>query len=108
MTRAPCLRSASMVGSDARMRASSMISPPSIGTLKSTRTRTRLSRASSSWMERLRFTYELLRALLRDEGGKVRDAAGVAPLVVVPGSDLDHVVPHHHRDQRVDDGGVLV
>ena len=40
--RAPCSRSHSIVGSAARMRVSSVISPSCSGTLKSTRTRTRL------------------------------------------------------------------
>ena len=46
--RAPCSRSHSIVGSAARMRVSSVISPSCSGTLKSTRTRTRLPSTSRS------------------------------------------------------------
>ena len=34
---------------------------------------------------------------------QVRDAAAVAPLVVVPGDDLHELVPHHHGAEGVDD-----
>ena len=50
MTRAPCVTSFWMVGSAARMRVSSVTAPSFTGTLKSTRTSTRLPRASSSSM----------------------------------------------------------
>ena len=50
MTRAPSSTSFWMVGSAARMRVSSVTAPSFTGTLKSTRTSTRLPRASSSSM----------------------------------------------------------
>ena len=34
---------------------------------------------------------------------EVRNAAAVAPLVVVPGDDLHELVPHHHGAEGVDD-----
>ena len=49
-TRAPCARRASIVGTAARIRVSSLIAPSCIGTLKSTLTSTRLSCASMSRM----------------------------------------------------------
>ena len=38
-----------------------------------------------------------LQPLVCQEGRQVRRAAGVAPLVVVPADDLDHVAFHRHR-----------
>ena len=40
-----------------------------------------------------------------DNVGEVDDALGVAPLVVVPGDNLDHVVAHDHGEGGVDGGG---
>ena len=34
---------------------------------------------------------------------EVRDAAAVAPLVVVPGDDLHELIAHHHGAEGVDD-----
>jgi len=44
----------------------------------------------------------------RGVDGQVGQAAGVAPLVVVPGHDLDDPVVDHDRRRRVDDRGALV
>src|SRR5688572_29458118 len=124
-----------MVGSAARMRESSLTLPSSMGTLKSTRTKTRLPCGSMSltvcfskggapalfggcerWCRLLRAAGRSLHLALSSatlaqlpghERDEVRDAARVAPLVVVPGDDLDHVA----EDDRVhgaDDGRVLV
>src|SRR5689334_22536099 len=49
-----------------------------------------------------------LHAFLCDEMGKVGDAAGIAPLVVVPGHDLDHVAAKDHRRETVNDSRVCV
>src|SRR5712692_7481037 len=38
-----------------------------------------------------------------DEGCEIGDAAGVAPLVVVPGEDLDHRATYDHRRETIDD-----
>ena len=48
MTRAPASASSEMVGTEARMRPSSVIVVPSSGTLRSERTSTRLPRRSPS------------------------------------------------------------
>src|SRR5690242_11345655 len=93
-----------MVGSAARMRVSSVIAPPSSsGTLKSTRTSTCLPRTSIS-----RTVALFMLQPLTHEVRQVGDAAGIAPLVVVPGDDLDHVVSQHHRRETIDDRGVRV
>src|SRR5256885_2298232 len=76
-----------MVGSAARMRASSFTAPVflSTGTLKSTRTKTRLPATSRSSTERTMRPASELRC---DEERHVHHAIGEAPLVVVPGEDL--------------------
>src|SRR5216117_1942009 len=73
-----------MPGNEARMRVSSVILPPSIGTLRSARMKTRLPASGTSLM-RLKRT-----ALLRvhQRHGGVEHAVGEAPLVVVPGADF--------------------
>src|SRR5690348_12521670 len=96
------------------MRVSSVMAPAaSRGTLKSTRTKTRFPPTSTSSMVFL----ATLQSLAGNVDGQVADAAGVAPLVVVPGDDLDHIADHEriqgahdsrvrvalevHRDQRL-------
>src|SRR6266511_4146907 len=82
-----------IVGSAARMRASSVTRPcSSSGTLKSTRMKTRLPARSSASMVFITMA-SLLREVLRDVDHAVREA----PLVVVPGEDL--------RERPVDDEG---
>lgn len=34
---------------------------------------------------------------------EVDDPLGIAPLVIVPGNNLDHVITHDHGERRVDD-----
>src|SRR5438477_8981169 len=125
-----------MVGIAARMRESSVTLPSSSGTLKSTRRNTRLPAASKSrivslsmghrpWRraERVRPRLPIPswlglvrsggRALLdrlssRHERDEIRDAAAVAPFVVVPADHLDHRAAQHHRRFRVDDRGATV
>src|SRR5256885_3806922 len=106
--------SALRVGSAARIRVSSATSPFSSGTLKSTRTRTRFPRTSASRMVLLSNAARVLAAsgdrdahLRGDELGDVGEAARVAPLVVVPGNDLDHVA-QDDRVQRTHDRRVSV
>src|SRR5687768_5467972 len=118
-----------MVGREARMRESSLTLPSSIGTLKSTRIRTRLPCGSKS--RTVSFSIAQLsiwvgpgapagsgsaRAGLHGRGSRqaladIRDeighAARIAPFVVVPRHDLDHVA-EDDRVHRADDGGVLV
>ena len=45
---------------------------------------------------------------LGDVGDEVEDTAGVAPLVVVPGDQLDEVVVQRDTGAGIDDGGVGV
>lgn len=45
---------------------------------------------------------------LGDVGNKVEDTAGVAPLVVVPGDDLDEVLVEGDTGVGIEDGGVGV
>src|SRR6478609_6851455 len=109
-----------MVGSAARMRVSSVITPRSIGTLKSTRTRTRFPSTSASRTDRFgiarlprhgfrtenepiarlasRFQVCETRDLrgsrdsrFADQGGEIGHAAGVSPLIVVPGDHLGEI-----------------
>ena len=94
---APRSRSSRSVGSAARIRASSvMFRSSSRGTLKSTRTRTRLPSTSRSSSVR---THEHLL-------GELDAAVRVAPLVVVPGDDLDQVALEHRRQLGVEDRAV--
>src|SRR2546425_2092235 len=106
---APPFSSARMVGSAARMRVSSATLSPSSGTLKSTRASTRFPRGSTSSIVRLRKVTPRLAAggdrlaqLGCDERGDVGEAAGVAPLVVVPGDDLHHIAEHDRVDAAHD------
>src|SRR5690349_7124803 len=109
-----------MVGIAARTRESSVTLPSSRGTLKSTRTKTRLPATSTSRMVSLSMGRSA--ALLPPSGGgtgaggklrgherqEVGATAAVAPLVVVPGDDLDHRPAKHHGARRVDDRGARV
>src|SRR5512142_1280966 len=110
MTAAPCCKRYSIVGRAARMRVSSLTLPSLIGTLKSTRTRTRFPFTSisrtvfllnilSSQVHNKRMgskkplaflsPYNLVLEGLGHQRGQVSRAAGVTPLVVIPGNDLD-------------------
>src|SRR5438094_5418176 len=90
------------------MRVSSATFPFLSGTLKSTRTSTRFPCGSRSRIVRLVKARVAEVTSGRDGGGEtlrdvcrdVGDAAGVAPLVVVPRDDLDHVA----EDDRVERG----
>src|SRR5205814_5548992 len=76
------------------------------GTLKSTRTRTRLP-----WTSRSRTESLLIADLqhLRDhELGQLRHAAGVAPLVVVPADELEEVLVELDAAAGVEDRGAAV
>src|SRR5262250_2561321 len=79
-----------MDGSEARTRVSFSTRPSLTGTLKSTRMRTRLPSSARSSMKSLAMLASLRRAvLLRHEADEIDDAVRVAPLVVVPGHDLE-------------------
>src|SRR6266508_6102516 len=103
MTVAPCSSAYLIVGRDARIRVSSPIVPCLIGTLKSTRMKTRFPSRSRSLTPRGN-----LQPLLDEIAQQVHAAVRVAPLVVVPGKDLDEVAVHHFRVGRIDDRRVLV
>src|SRR3954470_17305164 len=97
-----------MLGSAARMRASSFTAPVflSRGTLKSTRTKTRLPATSRSSTER---TIQPASELRFDEKRHVHHAVREAPLVVVPGEYLGEVPALGHRGLgRVVDRGMRV
>src|SRR5688572_33022313 len=95
MTLAPAWMSSMMVGIAARIRESSVTLPSASGTLKSTRTKTRLPATSASRTVSLSMGAAASGSrdgqARRDVGDEVGHAAAVAPLVVVPGDDLDHV-----------------
>src|SRR5687768_15227540 len=111
IARAPRSRRSSMVGSAARILVSSSTLPFARGTLKSTRTRTRLPSGDASATVRkaigARRTLggDGLAQLRGDERGDVGEPARVAPFVVVPSDDLDHVAEddrvHAAHDRRV-------
>src|SRR5512137_1264463 len=99
MRRAPRSSSQSIVGSEALIRLSSRIAPlSSRGTLKSTRRKTRLPLTSRS-------VTKFMSASLGDVLGQVDKPAGIAPLVVVPGDDLDQVAVEDLGREQVDDAG---
>src|SRR5882672_1272805 len=96
-----------MVGSDARMRVSSPITPAFSGTLKSTRMKTRLPARSRSRIESL--DKELaLESSFHQQPKEIHAAVRVAPFVVVPRQDFHEVAVHHLGVGRVDDGGMRV
>ena len=100
-----------IVGSDARMRVSSPITPFFSGTLKSTRTKTRRSfRCRSRMVRLLTAPAGVVQCRRYDHrpASRVDAAARVAPLVVVPGQDLEEVAVHHLGIRRVDDRGVRI
>src|SRR6185295_9654448 len=109
-----------MVGSEAVMRESSSTLPSLIGTLKSTRTKTRWPRRGRSFMESLATKRHKkhkekpikepteLKTFARDVLDQVADAAGIAPLVVVPRKHLQHPATDHFRVFSVDDRRVGV
>src|SRR6185503_12052950 len=105
----------------ARTRESSLTLPSSRGTLKSTRTKTRLPATSTSRMVSLSMGCSAPlwsppsggsagpgRELGGHEREEVGAAAAVAPFVVVPGDDLHHRPAEDHRALRVDDGRARV
>src|SRR5438270_37382 len=104
MTRAPLPFSASSVGFAARMRVPSAILPSSIGTLRSSRTSTRLPRRP----RRSNDAFNGASEAGGHEGDQVDHPAAEPPLVVVPGDDLRPVIPLHEGQRRVDDGRVRV
>src|SRR5947207_5792801 len=113
-TRAPSARRLVIVGRAARIRESSVTLPSASGTLKSTRTKTRLPAASKSRMVSLSIVSWARAAVRRRSGGghrqpsgdeadQIRDSAAVAPFVVVPADDLHHRPVKDHRRFGVDD-----
>src|SRR5512138_2229178 len=101
-----------MVGRAARMRESSAMFPcSSRGTLKSHRMKTRFPLMGTSAMLSLFMVESSVWVLLLFPGHEqeqVAQAAGVAPLVVVPGQDLGHPLLDHLGGEGVHDGGAVV
>src|SRR6266478_76142 len=117
------------VGRVSRTRVSSVITPSFKGTLKSTRIKTRLPRKSTSLIVSLFMASSSQRSVLgtdsvrkrhpqqrdqarselgRHEFDQVAAAAGVSPLVVVPGQHLYAAVPHHFGVTSIDNRGIRV
>src|SRR5690606_19370733 len=104
----------SIVGRAAPIRVSSVTRPSASGTLKSTRTRTRLPSTSASVTEALLNAISALSpwrssAWLENLAEQLDAAVRVAPLVVVPGDRLDQVaVADHLGELRVEDRRVRI
>src|SRR5215470_19015266 len=88
-----------IVGSAASMRVASLTWPPVRGTLKSTRTKTRLPSTGSAASVRTRASTEPA----TDQQGHVLHAVGETPFVVVPGQHLAEVAADHARRLGVED-----
>src|SRR3954447_8816902 len=110
---APRSRNSSMVGRLARILVSSATSPPSSGTFRSARSRTRLPSTSASRTLALVSERDALvsgtdrrrlQHLLRNVDAAIR----VAPLVVVPGEELHECPVDHLGLLGVEDRGVRV
>src|SRR5258706_428533 len=110
ITAAPFCSAIWMLGTDARMRVSSVILPASsCGTFRSARMNTRLPRSSRS-ASRLNFIRYAASLRLVQGDRDVEHAVGEAPLVVVPARHLHERAARDLGQQRVDDraGGVVV
>src|SRR4051812_24623689 len=112
-TVAPASSAYRTVGSDARSRVSSPIFPSFTGTLKSTRMKTRLPLRSTSLIESFGMGSAGskgpgLQALFHQHAQQIDAATRIAPLVVVPGENLDEIAVHHLRVGRVDDRRVRI
>ena len=89
--RPPARRTKSSVSCEARMRESSATAPSFSGTFRSARMNTRLPASARSATERQRRCRRRSQ-LLGDDARELRHAARVAPLVVVPGDQLEEVL----------------
>src|SRR6266566_8081347 len=110
ITAAPWSSKYCIVGMAALIRVSSvMCSSASRGTLKSTRTSTRLP---ATWMSRMVFLFIIyhsrLKAFLCNEVCQVGNAARVTPLVIVPGENFNHIATKDHSQESIDDRGVRI
>src|SRR5215208_6733718 len=95
------------------MRESSSTLPSLIGTLKSTRIKTRWPRRGRSLMESLatkkhkkhkeKPAMEILQTFARNVLDQITHAARIAPLVVVPRKHLQHASANHFRVLRIHD-----
>src|SRR5258708_20638441 len=104
------------------MRVSSvMCCSESNGTLKSARTNTRFPARSISRIVFLFMSFVLMKkgsplpgdpqplpAFLSDEVREISNTAGVAPLVIVPGEDLDHLATPNHGHLSVHDPEIRI
>src|SRR6185503_1809298 len=98
-TIAPRSLNSSTVGSIARSRVSSVTDAPSIGTLRSTRTRTVLPVSSSGRSSRV-----LNLAKLPHRPGRIDHPVREAPFVVVPADHAHQRAVEHRRLQAVHGG----
>src|SRR6202021_3983029 len=92
-----------MVGNAARMRASLLTVPPWIGTFRSSRINTRLSRRSR--LDILVIFKGKLLLGLRPGQRRVEHAVGKSPLVVVPRANLHQRPLHDLGEGRIVGGG---
>src|SRR3954447_23428842 len=99
-TIAPRSLSSRTVGSIARSRVSSVTLAPSIGTLRSTRTRTFLPVRSSGKSSRV--LNPLTSPQARHCSGGINHAVRKAPFIVVPADDADQLALDHRRFEAVD------
>src|SRR5699024_4476766 len=104
-TRAPASTSRRMVGSAARIRPSSVMRVPSNGTFRSERSNTQ--RPATPSVSRSSRFFVVIRSgdLAADKLHEVDEAAGEAPLVVVPADDLDLVADDFGQRRVVDTRG---
>src|SRR5689334_9976285 len=104
--RAPLRRAYSMVGSVSRILVSSVTLPSSeSGTLKSTRMKTRCPSRCRSCMESFAMRSQ---PFLHQKLDEVPHAAGVTPLIVIPGDHLHTIASYHPGQRGIDDGGTVV
>src|SRR4051812_18629249 len=99
----------SRVGSVSRILVSSVTRPSSeSGTLKSTRTKRRLSLRERSLIESLCIVGSTLESFLRHEFDEIAHAARVSPLIVVPGDYFHAIAGNDASHERVHDRGTRV
>src|ERR1700689_772821 len=97
-----------MVGAFPPMRDTSATSPSCIGTLKSTRTSTRLPFTSASSRLRNFMTKKLSSAQLAHRDGGIDHAVGEAPFIVVPRQDPHQRAVHDFGLVGMEDRGMRI
>src|SRR3972149_2661754 len=97
-----------MVGRDSLMRVASLTRSPSTGTLKSTRTKTRLFFTFKWSMDSLFKAAVSVGKVFSQEFQRFHHPAGEGPLVVVPGQNFHQVIADDGRGQRIENRGMRV